>query len=223
MVLSSCSNSKYNSWSSGSKYFENDNNAALNRNPTFIGSCPNLYIVKYGDTLSGIAQKCGLRQVNLARINQLDSPYWLREGQKLKLFSSNKSLVKKSRYVFPKKNFIWPVKNKINYKFIKDATGNSTLIIKAQRGTPVYAVADGKVVYSGGDIKEFGKMIILKHRNGYLTLYAHNNNLKVKEGQKVKQKQIIATIGLTGEVKESQLLFEVRYKGKKVDAKKSLK
>ena len=64
---------------------------------------------------------------------------------------------------------------------------------------------------------------MIKHENGYLTLYAHANEILVKERQQVKQGQVIATIGKTGNAKRSQLYLEVRYRGKKVSAKNNFK
>jgi lipoprotein NlpD len=78
------------------------------------------------------------------------------------------------------------------------------------------AAADGKVVYTGDALRGFGKLVIIKHSDAYLTAYAHNDNMLVKEQQWVTAGQKIATMGRSGTDKV-KLHFEVRYKGKSVN------
>ena len=183
---------------------------------TFQDKCPKNYTVKKGDTLSAIAQRCSVKQTLLIEINHLTAPYWLEVGQELFLSGKGKEIQ------IPVNNFIWPVKNAKNYHFEKDQNG-SALVINATRGTKIYAVESGRVAYVGDGVGDFGNLIMIKHENGYLTLYAHANEILVKERQQVKQGQVIATIGKTGDAKRSQLYLEVRYRGKKVSAKNNFK
>ena len=78
------------------------------------------------------------------------------------------------------------------------------------------AAADGKIVYTGDALRGFGKLVIIKHSDAYLTAYAHNDNMLVEERQWVTAGQKIATMGRSGTDKV-KLHFEVRYKGKSVD------
>ena len=78
------------------------------------------------------------------------------------------------------------------------------------------AAADGKIVYTGDALRGFGKLVIIKHSDAYLTAYAHNDNMLVIEQQWVKAGQKIATMGRSGTDKV-KLHFEVRYKGKSID------
>ncbi|MGE4500578.1 MAG: M23 family metallopeptidase [Hydrogenovibrio sp.] len=84
----------------------------------------------------------------------------------------------------------------------------------------MYAVAAGKVVYAGNGIRQYGNMVVIKHDTEHLTVYAHNDSLQVKEGQRVKKGQLIATLGQTGSVKKPELYVEARYRGRKIDIKK---
>lgn len=226
MLLSSCAPAKYKGWSGGGEFFKDDIDKIPTTKPKPEPSvvkkqCSRLYIVQRGDTLSGIAQKCSIKMADLVAFNNLSKPYRIFPRQELKLYSP-KNLIEK-RPIKSKNNFIWPLKNRSNYKFIADIKGKTSLIITAPKGTRVHAVAKGEVVYAGEGINQFGKMVILKHANNYLTLYAHNDKIMVRKGQIVTQNEIIATVGSSGNVMESQLFFEVRHKGKKVDAKANFK
>jgi len=88
-------------------------------------------------------------------------------------------------------------------------------------GDPVFASASGRVVYSGIGLRGYGKLIIIKHNQTYLSAYAHNSNLLVKEGQNVVRGQKIAEIGNT-DSSQAKLHFEIRRLGKPVDPLKFL-
>ncbi len=90
------------------------------------------------------------------------------------------------------------------------------ITIAGKRGDPVVAAADGKVVYSGSGLPGYGKLIIIKHKSDFTTVYAHNQTLLVKEGQMVTQGQKIAEMGDTG-ADRVELHFEIRQMGKPVD------
>lgn len=78
------------------------------------------------------------------------------------------------------------------------------------------AAADGVVVYAGGGLRGYGKLVIVKHSDGYLSAYGHNRSIRVKEGQKIKGGQVVAEIGSSGTDRE-MLHFEIRRDGKPVD------
>jgi lipoprotein NlpD len=88
--------------------------------------------------------------------------------------------------------------------------------IAGTAGDSVIAAADGKVVYAGAGLRGYGNLIILKHNNTYLTAYAHNQSLLVKEDQAVKKGQKIAEMG-SSDTDRVKLHFEVRRQGKPVD------
>lgn len=110
----------------------------------------------------------------------------------------------------------WPHKGKIINKFSLAAEGNKGIDIAGGKGAAIIAAADGKVVYTGNALRGYGKLIIIKHSESYLSAYAHNDSIKVKEKQWVKAGQLIAHMGNTG-ADRTMLHFEIRYKGKSVD------
>jgi lipoprotein NlpD len=110
--------------------------------------------------------------------------------------------------------WIWPAKKGkiINYF----SPLNKGINISGYEGAPIYAVASGKIVYCGNGLRGYGNLIILKHNSLYLSTYAHNRVVFVKEGQWVRQGQIIAEMGRTGADK-IMLHFEIRRAGKPID------
>lgn len=112
-----------------------------------------------------------------------------------------------------KSKWIWPSAGKVLRGF---STQNKGLDIQGNRGDPVYASAEGKVVYSGTGLRGYGQLVIIKHNADYVTAYAHNSAVLVEEGDSVKQGQKIAEIGDSG-TDSVKLYFELRYKGKPVN------
>ena len=111
-------------------------------------------------------------------------------------------------------NFIWPAQGAVVANF--DEAKNKGVAIGGKVGDPVLAAADGRVVYAGAGLRGYGNLIILKHNNTYLTAYAHNQALLVREDQAVKQGQKIAEMGNT-DADRVKLHFEIRRQGKPVD------
>ncbi len=116
-------------------------------------------------------------------------------------------------------NWIWPASGVILAGF--DEVKNKGLDLGGRAGDPVVAAADGRVVYVGAGLRGYGNLIILKHNNTYLTAYAHNQTLLVKEDQSVRQGQKIAEMG-SSDADRVKLHFEVRRQGKPVDPAKHL-
>lgn len=108
--------------------------------------------------------------------------------------------------------FSWPVKGKIIEKFgpKKGGIHNDGINIAAPEGTNVKASAEGTVVYAGNELKAYGNLVIIKHQNGWITAYAHNKEILVRKGQKVKRGETIAKVGASGNVSKPQLHFAVR-------------
>ena len=117
-------------------------------------------------------------------------------------------------------SFIWPVRGDIVATF-DEAKNRKGLDIGGVAGAPILAAADGKVVYAGSGLRGYGNLIIVKHSATYLTAYAHNQTLLVKEEQTVKQGQKIAEMG-NSDADQVKLHFEVRKLGKPVDPAKYL-
>ncbi|WP_188705443.1 peptidoglycan DD-metalloendopeptidase family protein [Silvimonas iriomotensis] len=188
------------------------------------------YRVQKGDTLYRIAVNNGQSVNNLARWNNLKDATAIEVGQVLRVkppgstTASSKPAPAKPATAqattptpvptaAPKIALIWPAKGP---ELKTSATRNNGIDIGGDKGSPVVAAAAGKVVYAGEGIRGYGKLLVIKHNQDYLTAYAHNNNLLVNEGDQVSQGQKIATMGDSG-ADRVMLHFELRYKGKAVD------
>lgn len=110
----------------------------------------------------------------------------------------------------------WPTDGRVVSTFSESGPGRKGINIIGKPGQPVLAAADGKVVYSGDGLPRYGNLLIIKHNDTYLSAYAHNDTLLVKEGDSVKSGQRIATLGRSG-TQTDQLHFEIRRNGKPVD------
>lgn len=197
------------------------------------------HVVSRGDTLYSISRQYNANIADLKRINNLSYPYTLAVGQKVILAGSARSLSAtanpppKRKYTAraaPRKTtsrpargsytvvqkrsskFSWPVRGTIVSKFgtIGKGRANDGINIKAARGTAIKAADAGTVAYAGNELKGFGNLILVRHNDGWITAYAHNDRLLVKKGQKVRRGEKIATVGATGGVNSPQLHFEIR-------------
>ncbi len=115
--------------------------------------------------------------------------------------------------------FIWPASGSLVAGF--DEARNKGYDIAGKAGDPVLAAADGRVVYAGAGLRGYGNLVILKHNNTYLTAYAHNQTLLVKEDQTVRRGQKIAEMG-SSDTDRVKLHFEIRRQGKPVDPSRYL-
>jgi lipoprotein NlpD len=186
------------------------------------------YIVQKGDSLYAIGFRFGIDYQKLAEWNEIEPPYWLEEGQSLKLsplinyvrlnpaevsindkkISSNVNNTKESNL-----NWQWPLKGKLLKGF--SVQDNKGIDISAKIGQTVYAAAAGKVVHQGDNIAGYGNLLIIKHNDMYLSAYANNNKLLVKLGEDVKKGQSIAEVGSIGD--KVCLHFEIRKTGNPVN------
>ena len=192
------------------------------------------YRVKPGDTLFRIAQNHGQTVGSLASWNQLKDSHSIEAGQLLRVVPPAGNSSSSARPPSPPAKraasrpapaapsapaagrlaLIWPVKGEVVGHF--NGSSRKGIDIAGRKGEPVAAAAAGKVVYAGAGIDAYGRLLIIKHNNDFLTAYAHNQSLLVKEGAQVKQGQKIATLGRSG-TNRFKLQFQVRYKGKAVD------
>jgi lipoprotein NlpD len=115
----------------------------------------------------------------------------------------------------------WPAKGKVIHNFSTAKQGNKGIDIAGRRGDSVKATAAGKVVYAGDALQGYGKLVIVKHNEDYLSAYAHNDHILVKEQQVVKAGQVIAKMGDT-DAERVMLHFEIRFRGKSVNPMKYL-
>ncbi|MCC7259534.1 MAG: M23 family metallopeptidase [Alphaproteobacteria bacterium] len=115
-----------------------------------------------------------------------------------------------------KDGFLWPVQGQVISRFGAKQGGayNDGVNISAAEGTPIHAADAGEVVYVGNELKGYGNLLIIRHKDGWMTAYAHTGDITVKRGDTVRKGQTVATVGATGSVTRPQLHFAVR-KGKK--------
>jgi lipoprotein NlpD len=149
-------------------------------------------------------------------------------SSKKQAYGENVSKKEIARNDSPKTNFSqkishwrWPVKGKVIANFSSKAQGNKGIDIAGRRGTSIRSSANGKVVYAGSALRGYGKLIIIKHNDDYLSAYAHNDRILVKEQQQIKSGDVIAKMGNT-DASQVMLHFEVRFRGKSVDPLKYL-
>lgn len=116
--------------------------------------------------------------------------------------------------------WVWPAKGKVIAGF-NDSSNAKGIDIAGEKGQAVLAAAPGKVIYSGSDLRGYGKLVIIKHNKTYLSVYAHNSQILVKEGQQVARGQKIAEMG-SSDTDRVKLHFEIRQQGKSVDPAKFL-
>jgi lipoprotein NlpD len=203
------------------------------------GTKPDSVTVRKGDTLYAIARQHDMSMQQLASINGLRSPYTIRPGQTLKLQSSSsygsspatsttpksKSTSRAATASLPQDNssfsWQWPVHGKLITTFKSNKTGRKGIDIAGTEGKTIKAAAPGKVVYSGNGLISYGNLVIIKHNRTYLSAYAHNRKLLVKEGDSIKAGQKIAELGKTG-TDSPRLHFEIRKNGKPVNPLKYL-
>lgn len=209
---------------------------------------PGYYTVQRGDTLTRIGLDHGQGWRDLVRWNNLSNPDVIEVGQVLRVVPPGGAVETPGvvvRPVAPASNtatsaapkpestpaapttaagddglgFVWPANGALIAGF--DEVKNKGLDIAGKAGDPVNAAADGQVVYAGSGLRGYGNLIILKHNNTFLTAYAHNQTLLVKEDQKVRKGQKIAEMGKS-DADRVKLHFEVRRQGKPVDPAKFL-
>jgi lipoprotein NlpD len=200
-------------------------------------SRPESITVKKGDSLYLLSKRYNVSTRQLASINGLKSPYIIQPGQTLKLTApktyrapattsgktatssktATASLPADNRDI----NWQWPVQGKLITTFKSNKTGRKGIDIAGKEGKDIRAAAPGKVVYSGNGLISYGNLVIIKHNRTYLSAYAHNRKLLVKEGDSIKAGQKIAELGKTG-ADSPRLHFEIRKNGKPVNPLKFL-
>jgi lipoprotein NlpD len=196
------------------------------------------YTVRSGDNLFRIGLRFGVSYFQLAEWNQIQPPYLLQEGQRLKVFElqrdpfenpyeEERSFENKRRNASQKKptfstdnkkllklHWHWPITGKVVKDFKQ--TDKKGIDISGYIDQPVQAAERGKVVYSGKGPKGVGNLLIIRHDEVYMSAYANNKELLVREGQEVEKAQFIAKVGMSRSGQPS-LHFEIRQYGNPVD------
>ena len=244
-----------------------------------IQKCPDVYIVKKGDTIFSLSLKCGFDYKDVAEVNNIKKPYKISAGEEIRfdlLRNESKSnsesddsksdnveiarlddndeqdvreekaltqedigepieikepvatreiyntqSVKKTKEIVAKNTeslanrFMWPTYGDIAQQFNPD-DGMKGILIEGSLGQEIKSIAKGRVIYAGEDLKGYGKLIIIKHDDDILSVYGHNRELLVTEGQKISAGEIISTMGQTDDGK-IHLHFEIRKSGLSVN------
>ncbi len=212
---------------------------------------PGYYAVRPGDTIRRIGNETGQSWQNIVRWNNLENADLIEVGQVLRVIPPGETGSVAARPVAPQSTitgtsgtasttaaptvaakpaagptgadedlgWIWPARGTLIAGF--DEAKNKGFDIGGKAGDAVIAAADGRVVYAGAGLRGYGNLIILKHNNTYLTAYAHNQTLLVKEDQSVQKGQKIAEMG-SSDSDRVKLHFEIRRQGKPVDPSRYL-
>ncbi|MEW5849682.1 MAG: M23 family metallopeptidase [Myxococcota bacterium] len=188
------------------------------------------HVVQPGETLWTIADKYDTSVDEIAEVNGVEDPDALAVGQTLFIPAPDPMAIPQARERQrtdtspPPPNtagtpFIWPLDQGVVFSEYGPRQGSfhDGMDMGAPEGTPIRAAADGEVLFAGDDKGAFGLLVVLQHADERVTVYAHNQVNLVKEGQRVKQGDVIARVGRTGYAQSPHLHFEVRQKRKAVD------
>lgn len=191
------------------------------------------HYVKRGQTLWSISRAYKVDLHVLRRANGLSKTHILQIGQKLYIPGATQQRRVASRCPCPSKaqkprsngavphvsphtetiQFYWPVQGTVTRQFQRHGTQrHDGLDIAAPKGTVIRAVADGNVIFSDWGPGGYGRLVIIRHEVGLVTVYAHNDKNLVRVGQRVKRGDAIATVGRSGRASGYHLHFEVRRK-----------
>ena len=193
---------------------------------------PPVHVVQRGENLYRIGLMYDIPFQQLAAHNGIRAPYELEVGQEIRLpqgatvinLASRDSSASASSTRSPSRStspppaqtgapqFAWPLRGSVLSSFGRKPDGgrNDGINIEARAGDSVHAAAPGQVVYAGSELAGYGQLVLIRHTGGFVTAYAHNSRLLVREGDQVSQGQVIAEAGATGSVDRPQVHFEIR-------------
>ncbi len=190
----------------------------------------NFYILGNGDTIDKISKKFAVNKLDIIKLNKLKKPYNLIAGNKIlipkikdysvvdliineKVYKS-KSVVTKfnksiNTLIKNSPEFTWPAKGKVIKSFGKFGKGQyyDGIDIKSGENRPIYSAYDGKIAFIGSQIKKFGNLILVKHKDGWLSAYSNLGKYNVKQGDIIKKGEIIAFTSSNSE----SFHFQLRY------------
>ncbi len=211
------------------------------RTTVILGSGPQ-HRVNEGESLYAIAWMYDLDYNDLAIANNIQAPYVIYPGQELNLDTANISVNDQSlnssnqtqalstvtrntsgnaqsRPVGVDNDllrWVWPTQGNVIAAFSNTNIENKGIDIAGDNGDPVVAAESGEVVYAGNGLLRYGELVIIKHSDQFLSAYAHNRSINVREGDSVSRGQQIANLGSTG-IDMDMLHFEIRLAGQPVD------
>ena len=193
------------------------------------------HVVKRHQTLYRICKTYGVDINKVASLNGITDPSKIDVGQRIFIPGAKRVLkveivlddvaaeqveteAERAKTAYKKMDFIWPVEGKCTKPFEdNDRKRHQGIDISCSLGTPIKASNAGRVIYSGNTIKGYGNMVILRHSEEYVTVYAHNQVNLVKERDRIEKGQIIGKVGKTGRATGPHLHFEIRRYNKPVD------
>ena len=239
VLLNACAIPAGNKYTYG--YYSGRERPAAAQADTGARKSSTTHIVSRGETLYSIAWQYGQDVRDVAQWNNIRAPYTIYPQQALRVAppvqasahksagahthsapaarKTQQSASKTARSVTnstQKISWQWPTNGTIINRFSATDSGKKGLGIAGQSGQPIYAAANGSVVYAGSALRGYGQLVIIKHDETYFSAYAHSNRLHVREDQAVKKGQHIADMGDSG-TDRVMLHFEVRRDGKPVD------
>jgi murein DD-endopeptidase MepM/ murein hydrolase activator NlpD len=178
------------------------------------------YEVRSGDTLYRIAKQHQVSVEDIAEVNGIERADELAVGQILFIPDdglalpsadpSTTAIVEAAEPDVVSSGLSWPLDEGIILRDFDRARAQDGIVMAAPRGTTVLASADGEVVFVGDEGKTYGRMIMIRHANNIMTIYAHLDRIDVVRGARVKTRTVIGTVGETGRVESPQLHFQVR-------------
>jgi lipoprotein NlpD len=196
-----------------------------------------VHVVRQGETLYSIATAYDMDWREVARRNGIRPPYTIQVGQRLVLTGkatpeaavpepAMKATAKARKETTPlppvgKIAWIWPTEGRVVSTFLAGHPTRKGIDIAGNLGQPIRAAAAGEVVYSGSGLTGYGKLIILKHDERFLSAYAYNQDLLVSEGESVQSGQVIGRMG-QAEAGKPMLHFEIRLDGNPIDPLRQL-
>ncbi len=230
LLLSSCSTSK--------RWIPVENDSSVSKGDRFKRH----HIVRKGETLYSIAWRANIDYHKLAAWNGVAGPeYRIIPGQRLRLKPpkyrlklskipkkskqptekvKSHTINKKKAVVLPKQlklRWGWPTIGTVVRNYSKSDHRRQGIRIAGRDGQPITAAESGRVVYSGSGLIGYGNLVIIKHNDTYLSAYAHNRRIFVKEGMLVSKGTVISEMGIAPDSKKPALHFEIRRDGKPVD------
>lgn len=192
--------------------------------PSHQTATPKTHTIQSGETLYSISWRYGLDYKKVAVWNQLGENYTIFPGGKLRLTPNSPSQRKwqpRGSLKLITKHWQWPHNGQIVTNYGVKKHQRSGIDIATKPTDPVRSVADGKVVYSGGGLRNYGLVVIVEHPQEILSMYAYNEGLLVSVGERIKKGQILALAGRSPQG-EPRLHFEIRQAGKPMDVLKYL-
>lgn len=189
------------------------------------------HVVERHQTLYRISKTYGVDLKEVASLNGISDPSRIQAGQRIFIPGAKKVLKveiyiddvvaesgEKAKIAYKKLDFIWPIEGKISDVFDEaESQRHQGIDISSPLGAPIRASNPGMVIYSNNTIRGYGNLIILRHSEEFVTVYAHNQVNLVEEGIWVEKGQIIGKVGQTGRASGPHLHFEIRKNNKAMD------